>query len=165
MLVGEAAALGTLRPDDSTNQYSRVSVWPRPFMREETMLDRSIMPDLVAPMTTIPPVYWASPQPPPIPSSHGEEYKIKAQQQAILWPRWEPYNLNEPYPYAQTDKINGLGGLGQTKAPFPTLETLLTMGGIVFAVSGVNNNHPPLIVLGVLTTVAAGSQLIHKLKS
>jgi len=162
MLIGESAALGTLRPNDSTNQYSRVSVWPRPFMRDETMLDRGIMPDLVGPMTTIPPVYWASPQPPPIPSSHGEEYKIKAQQQVIMWPRWEPYNLNEPYPYAQTDKINGLG---QVAGPFPTMELLFTLGGIVFAVSGVNNNHPPLIVLGVLTTVAAGSKLIHQLRA
>lgn len=165
MLVGEHATVGTLRPVDDTNEYTRKAVWPRPFMREETMLDRGIMKDLVGPMTTTPPVYWDSPQPPPIPSSHGEAGLIKARQNTVLFPWWEPYNLNEPWPYESLKHPPSMDGLGQQAGAFPTIELLFTAGGVVFAVSGVNNNHPPLIVLGVITTLVAGTHLINKLKS
>jgi hypothetical protein len=160
----ESTGGGTLRPADGTNQYSRVSVWPRPFMREQVMLDRGIMQDQSGPMTTVPPVYWDSPQPPRIPSGDGDLKRARAEQQRVLWPRWEPYNLNEPYPYANTVKRSGLDGLGQTGGQFPAVPLIITLGGIILGFSGYQNDHPPMILLGVVATVAAGSVLINQLQ-
>lgn len=156
MIVPEFAGFGQLRPvGPEINEYSRVSVWPPPFAREETLIEQNKLITLKPPMAV---VDWpGSIQPPNIPNSEGEEKRIKREMNTLLWPYTDegngPWSLNEPRGYVPNWKNPGLG---QAAGDFPTIAFLAFAGGLAAAVVGVRNEMPIATVVGVLATVGGG---------
>lgn len=156
--------LGQVRPvGPEVNEYSRESVWPLPFPREEQLINENKLVTLQPP--TIVEQWPTITQPPNIPSSEGEEKRIKREMNTVLWPRTDegggPWSLNEPRGYAPNYRSPGVADLGA--AEFPFMETGIFGGGLIVAYIG-NRYHLPIpMTVGLLAALGGGLALLSRM--
>jgi len=182
---GTHVGFGQLRPaGPEINEYSRVSVWPPAFPREDQLIRRGKLVPLQPP--TIVENWPTITQPPNIPSSEGEDRRIKREMNRVLWPRTDegggPWSLNEPRSYSYPFKQPGQGfALGQA-SPFLREQDFITMGqadarefpfmeagvfgaGAIAAYVGYKHGLPIPQTFGLMAVLGGGLMLLKRITS